>query len=354
MPEAMESIEKKIQEIAATLFSDNRIDLFVGYEKSTVPLMSRPYLIGAGEGTSGNSPDKLVWNSFCSSNLAVYLPKLFELSPLDRKKEKVKPRIGIVAKGCDLRSIVVLLKEHQVPRENVVLVGVPCRGMIDRRKVDVILAGGEILEYQESLEGTLSVTTRGGRTEALEREEIIQDACLECRFPVPEKKSGGEDGEYVLGADDYLVEGRSRSPGDGGYERIREFGAKPIEDRWEHFRKEVAKCIRCNACRQACPTCYCKECFAEQTDLRWIGVSTELSDAMIYHLIRIFHQAGRCVECDACYRACPMGVDLRTFTRKIVKDVDELFGYLPGFSLEETPPISTFQENDNEDFITEP
>ncbi len=75
---------------------------------------------------------------------------------------------------------------------------------------------------------------------------------------------------------------------------------------------------------------------------------------MLFHLIRIFHQAGRCVECDACLRACPMGVDLRPFTQKIVKDVEELFGYLPAFDAEELPPLSTFSEKDSDAFITDP
>jgi formate dehydrogenase subunit beta len=86
----------------------------------------------------------------------------------------------------------------------------------------------------------------------------------------------------------------------------------------------------------------------------WIGVSTELTDSMIFHLIRIFHQAGRCVECDACVRACPMGIDLRTFTKKIASDVRELFGFTPGFDLEAPPPLITFTENDSQEFITEP
>ncbi|MCK5138705.1 MAG: 4Fe-4S ferredoxin, partial [Thermodesulfovibrionia bacterium] len=60
------------------------------------------------------------------------------------------------------------------------------------------------------------------------------------------------------------------------------------------------------------------------------------------------------VECDACYRACPMGVDLRTFTKKIVMDVDELFDFIPGFSTEELSPMSTFKEDDSDDFTTEP
>jgi len=170
---------------------------------------------------------------------------------------------------------------------------------------------------------------------------VLQDCCLECRHPSPE------------GAD-ILLPGQSRKPGDGGYARVREFEARSRAERWEHFRAELSRCIRCNACRQACPTCWCKECFAEQTDRKWIGSSSDLSDKMFFQIIRVFHQAGRCVECDACHRACPMGIDLRLYTKKIVKDVEEAFGYLPAFDTGELPPLATFGEKDADSFITDP
>ncbi len=364
----MDSIEKKIKDIAKDLFEKEKIDLFIGYEEATVPLKSRPCFIHSKVGVadraaspidSAASPadtlvesaagsvetlvDTLVWDSFCSNNLAVFLPKLFETDPRSRRKDPPpKPKIGIVAKGCDLRSITTLIKERQVPRDHVVLIGVPCQGMIDRTKVEALLGGDEIISSDEK-DGVLTVNTQKGETRNIEREEVLQECCVECRFPLPLPEST-----------DILIAGQAKSPGDGGYARVQEFEAKTLKQRWDYFQQEMSKCIRCNACRQACPTCWCKECFADQDDLRWIGVSTEQSDTMIFHLIRIFHQAGRCVECDACYRACPMGVDLRTFTKKIVKDVDELFAYVPDFDPEGLPPLSTFKEGDSEEFITEP
>jgi formate dehydrogenase subunit beta len=166
-------------------------------------------------------------------------------------------------------------------------------------------------------------------------------ACEECAFT-------GADGA------DIRIDGKAKDASDCTYADISEFESKSPEERWAYFTGEISKCIRCYACRQACPNCYCKVCFADQTKPRWIGPTDDLSEVMAYHIGRIFHQAGRCVECDACVRACPMGIDLRVFTRKVGKDVNELFGYVPGKSAEDLPPLCTFTEADSEEFITEP
>lgn len=337
----MQNIGDQIKDIAKGLFEKGEIDLFIGYEAALEPFRSRPYFIRSKEGTVDNPVDKLTWNSFCSNNLSVFLPKLFEIDPRSRQKDP-KPRVAIVAKACDLRSIVSLSKENQASRDNLVLIGVPCSGMIDRKKVEELVPGDEILTLEESDEG-ITVNTRNGKTVKVGREDVLQECCIECRTPSPPADSV-----------DIPVEGEAKEPGDGGYARVKEFESRTPAERWAYFEREMSKCIRCNACRQACPNCWCKECFADQDDLRWIGTSTEISDTMAFHLIRVFHQAGRCVECDACYRACPMGVDLRTFTQKIAKDVHELFDYVPGFDLEEAPPLSTFAEGDSEEFITDP
>jgi len=351
----------ELRQIAKRLLEEGKIDLFIGFQEGTLPLRSRPAFVSA-EAATADSPatgspgaGSLIWDSFCATNLAVYLPKYYENQPGRRKKrEKPYPKIGVAAKGCDMRSIVALTKERQVQRDSLVVVGVPCRGMIDTRKVEAAVAakrgsagdGGsaaaeEILEARETEAGKLEVTTRSFGVLTFDREEVLQDCCLECRYPMPE------------GAD-ILLPGQARKPGDGGYARVERFMEKSSEQRWEYFSSELSRCIRCNACRQACPTCWCKECFAEQTDLKWIGVGNTPSDAMVFQIIRVFHQAGRCVECDACYRACPMHIDLRLYTKKIVKDVEETFGYLPAFDAEALPPLATFGDEQCDFFITDP
>jgi len=336
----MRDLANDIRTIAKDLFEQKRIDTLVGFEKGSAGVRCRPVLIA-----SAAEARSLAWDATCSNNLAVYLPFLFQRPAQRKGVETPLPKVGFVVKGCDLRSIVALVKEKQAPRENLVLIGVPCRGMIDERKVvaafdGAAVDGAEIASLEDGDE-TIAVVLADGRSVSFGREEMLQDACLCCQHPVPEGV-------------DVLIEGEARPVGDNGDGLVKSFAELAVSERWMRFQQEISRCIRCYACRQACPTCYCKECFAEMNSPAWIGVSTELTDAMIFHLIRIFHQAGRCVECDACVRACPMGIDLRTFTKKIAADVRELFGFTPGFDLETPPPLVTFTEGDSQEFITEP
>lgn len=331
----MQEIEKQLREMVKKLFEDEKIDLFIGYEQGSLPMMSTPCFLSRAD-----EVDRLAWNTYCSNNLAVYLPRYFIPDP--RKKDQVFPRIGMVTKGCDGRSVVGLIKENQVPRENLVLVGVACAGMVDKKKLEAGLPEGEVIKAEEKGE-EIVVSSSEGKEKTLKKNEVLDESCLQCQYPLPKVY------DILIGE-----EKDARKADSDEFARIKEFEAKSIEERWKYFQEEMSKCIRCYACRNACPNCYCKECFAEETQPKWIGVTEELSDVILYHLGRLFHQAGRCVDCGACARACPMGLDLRLFVKKLGKDVKELFGYEAGLSLEELPPLTTFKLEDAQDFITEP
>ena len=87
---------------------------------------------------------------------------------------------------------------------------------------------------------------------------------------------------------------------------------------------------------------------------QWAGITNDISDTMFYHIGRIFHQAGRCVDCGACVAACPVSIDLRKFTYKLVKDVEDLYEYEAGLSLDEPQPLATFNPDDEQEFMIEP
>ncbi|MFC2039210.1 4Fe-4S dicluster domain-containing protein [Chloroflexota bacterium] len=315
----MDDITAAIRQTAQKLLEEDKVDLIIGFEGGTLPFRSSPCFI-----RSPDEVERLTWNSSCENNLADYLPGR-------------KERIGIIAKGCDSRAIVGLIQEKQVGRDQLVILGVPCWGMIDRRKVEQALGGKEVLEVEEK-GGEIAV--KGADFEkVLPRADLLHKSCRSCRHSNPAVY------DFLLG-DKVAEDGTVDEYGD-----IREFEEKGAEQRWDYLANELSRCIRCYACRNACPFCYCRECFVDSSSPQWIGKTTDVTDTQLFHLIRALHLAGRCVDCGACERACPMGVDLRMINKKLEEDVEGMFGYKAGLSLEELPPLATYKPEDQQEFI---
>ena len=70
-----------------------------------------------------------------------------------------------------------------------------------------------------------------------------------------------------------------------------------------------------------------------------------------FHFLRAFHCAGRCTDCGACERACPVGINMRLFTKKLEKDAFEQWGWEAGLSLDQRPPLDTYRPEDPDGFI---
>ncbi|MFQ5842549.1 MAG: 4Fe-4S ferredoxin, partial [Thermodesulfobacteriota bacterium] len=49
-------------------------------------------------------------------------------------------------------------------------------------------------------------------------------------------------------------------------------------------------------------------------------------------------------DCGLCEEACPADIPLRTLYRKVRETVKNLFGYLPGESTEDLPPLEVLGE----------
>ncbi len=315
----MDDLIAAIRQTAQKLLEENKVDLIIGFENGTLPLRRSPCFI-----RSSDDVERLTWNSSCENNLAKYLPGR-------------KERIGIIAKGCDSWAIVGLIQEKQIERDQLVILGVPCRGMIDRRKVEQVLEGQEVLETEERDEEIL--LKGAGFEKVLPRADLLHQSCKVCRHRNPVIY------DFLLG------EKVAESEDVDEYADVREFEAKSEEERWAYLTKELSKCIRCYGCREACPFCYCRECFVDCSRPQWIGKTIDPTDTQLFHIIRAFHLAGRCVDCGACERACPMGVDLRMLNKKLEEDVEKTFDYKAGLSLEELPALATFKPEDQEEFI---
>lgn len=308
-----------IRQTATRLLEEGTVDMVVGYKEGSVPMMTVPWVIN-------NSADveQLTWNSHCCINLANYLT--------DRKE-----KIGIIAKGCDCRSVVNHIGEGKVKRENVVIIGVPCEGMIDNRSLSTQF-GSHIEEAVENDDG--SITLRGdGCEERYDRQESLRQNCKVCVHKNP-----------VLY--DEIVGDLVEEPGEiDRYEEVEKIEALEVDDRWTHFEELISTCIRCYACRDACPTCYCPTCFVDEAQPQWVGKTDDDSDIMTFHILRAFHTAGRCTDCGACASACPMGIDMRAFTKKLEKDCLDLWGWEAGLEADERPALETFKPSDPEENI---
>jgi len=133
--------------------------------------------------------------------------------------------------------------------------------------------------------------------------------------------------------------------------RIEELETLPASERWAWWRQEFSKCIRCYACRQICPFCYCEECIADENQPQWIAKSPLPRNNTSWNVIRAYHLVGRCIGCGECERACPVNIPLNLINAKMALKVQEAFGYVAGTDVEATPALATFRVDDPNESI---
>ncbi|MEW6027451.1 MAG: 4Fe-4S dicluster domain-containing protein [Planctomycetota bacterium] len=122
-------------------------------------------------------------------------------------------------------------------------------------------------------------------------------------------------------------------------------------ERRAFWDKEFNKCIKCYACRQICPMCYCNRCIADKNQPQWIPTSPNPAGNFMWNLTRAYHLAGRCVDCGECERACPVGIPLMLLNKMVYNNIKANFGYEAGFDDKVPPPLATYSPEDKENFI---
>lgn len=133
--------------------------------------------------------------------------------------------------------------------------------------------------------------------------------------------------------------------------RITELESMSAEKRWEFWVSELSRCIKCYACRSACPMCYCIRCQVEVNQPQWITVEATPMGNFEWHLMRAMHLAGRCVNCGECARACPESIPINLLTYKTVATTKNSFNAVAGTSATMESVLSSYNIDDKETFI---
>jgi ferredoxin len=311
----LEVIKEKIKEALPGL------DCVIGWQRGYDPLHATPLFMRKPEDV-----DRLIWGPLNVYNTATYL------SGFRGKK------VGVVVKGCDSRSVVQLIQEKLVKREDVVIFGLPCAGVVDMTKVGRKVTDlGRVSAVDHSGDSFKLTTAEGEKS--LAWGDVWADKCASCQYhnAIISDHFAGEPLAPTIGG------------GDPAAEELAALEAMAPAELLSYWAEAMKRCIRCYACRNSCPMCVCRDyCIAQTRDPHWQSQDDSVREKLMFQMIHATHLAGRCTECGECQRACPVDIPILALRRKTNRVIKEIFDYQAGVDPQAVPPLFTFKvEEDN-------
>jgi len=288
---------------------------------------------------------------------------------------KGEMKIAALMRPCEISAAIELAKLKQVNLENITLISIDCPGVIPtphyiKNKENSVNAFEEALNVWES--------------------DAVREVCKTCnRFSL-----GGSDIHIgLLGAEKkriYLIPNSKK-----GKELLRflEIGFKDDLTDWEkrvqkrekerlkkkekvhkefragvggtdNFLETFKDCLNCHNCMRVCPICYCRQCYFDSEALE-LSSDNYLAraerkgslklppDTLLFHLGRMSHMVSSCVSCGACEDACPVSIPVSQVFSLGAGDVQKLFNYMPGKSIEDTLPTVGYKKEELKEFEKE-
>ena len=320
----MQEIRREaLVEKAVSLLENGTVSAVLGWEKGEFDYDITPAVFDNAD----ELKEKFVYNDFCGANLSKYLVS---------KAAKAEGKLLVFLKPCDTYSFNQLLTEHRFDREKVYAVGVQCDGMIDVDKIKSIVGDG-ISSINCESDDIKVQTLYEDAPVVIAKEEVLLERCANCKS----KKHVAYD--ELLGKDGEVIESNR-------FDEVEKLEKMTADERFAFWQNELSKCIRCNACRDACPACTCEKCVFDNPKSGVENKSPANSfEEKLFHIIRAFHVAGRCTDCGECSRVCPQNIPLHLLNRKFIKDINEFYGeYQAGAEEGSRAPLVNYTVNDIE------
>jgi len=299
-------------------------------------------------------------------------------------------RIGITVKGCDAMGLYELAKRNQVNLDNVLMIGVNCGGSVSpvtarkmiREKFGV---DPDDVVKEEIDKGQFIIQTKDGQHKGISMDELEDEGygrrpnCRRCKMKVPRQadlacgnwgvigdKAGkatfvevcSEKGANLLDAAAKAgavvtepanpkgieirgkVENSMLKLGDKWRKRYFE-GLGEGKERLQKIMEETGRCIKCYACIENCPICYCVECSTKKSYLVEPG---KVPPPFMFHLIRYAHIADSCINCGQCEEHCAMDIPNSLYMHALQVEMEKMFGHTPGVNME-LPVLALVEEH---------
>jgi formate dehydrogenase subunit beta len=286
-------------------------------------------------------------------------------------RESANAKLGVVLRSCEIRALIELVKFNQAKLDHTLIIGVDCIGTYATS------------EYASAIKQSSDLMTRifeaGKHGNA--GEMMFRSACAMCEHPKPDHADIflgfiGVDSTKALDiemrddiaqqmgviADVSLASSRDAVLANliAARTATRDATLKQFHDQMRSdggFASYFADCLECTNCMNACPICYCKECFfrtanAEHAPRELLrtaerfGALTMPPDAMLFQMTRLNHMATSCIGCGMCESACPHDIPLTAMFRAVGSRVQKLFEYEPGRNVNDKPPFMEFKQNE--------
>jgi len=281
-------------------------------------------------------------------------------------------KIAAVMRPCEITAAIELAKLQQTNLENITLISIDCPGAIPtpdyiKNKEESTIAFKEALSTWES--------------------DVVREVCKICDkfnslgadihigtigaektkvFLIPHSEKGKDLLDFLeTGYDDDLT-AREKKVKEKEQER-----SKKKEDMYkklkakvggtENFLEAFNDCLNCHNCMRVCPVCYCRQCYFDSEALHLPpenylakaerkGSIKLPSNTLLFHLGRMSHMVSSCVSCGTCEDACPVSLPVSQVFSLVADNVQSLFNYIPGKSIDDTMPMVGYEIEELKEF----